>query len=963
MKHTDQGISGINAAMTAAMAERFLQDPRSVQQHWREAFEAMSHQDLEALAGPEAVAIWKVRHGNGQTNGHTNGHAANGAASGVDPAVAAAGWQVADQIRLEWAVQQLVAAYRAQGHKYANINPLAPTAGGLHINPAAFGITQDDLDKPAPTDVPLPQGATVRDLLGALEATWCGSIGAEVMHLEDTTARDWLLARMEGTYNRAAMTPERQRWLMDHINDATLMEDFLDKKFVGAKRFSVEGGESLLPLLHAFIESAGEHGVEDIVLGMAHRGRLNVMVNILGKSPGALFHGFRDGDAEANLGGGDVKYHNGLSRDIATPSGQEIHVSLCFNPSHLEFVNPVVLGRARAKQECRGDADGAKVVPLLIHGDAAVVGQGIVAESLNLARLEGYSTGGTIHIVVNNQVGFTTEPHEDRSTRYATDIARWIGAPVLHVNGDDPEAAVHAAQVACEYRQRFGGDVFIDLVCYRRYGHNEGDEPRYTQPTMYQRIDSHPTLRTIYAQRLIQAGIITADQDSAMVAAWNEQYAAAFKASLAEEPEPPTSSMQGAWSAYKGGADADVEEPDTGVDKETLSELIRTMTTPPEGFAVHDRLQRKFFNPRSNMAEGKVPLDWGTAEALAYATLLQSGASVRISGQDARRGTFAHRYAILRDTVNGQRWNTLEPFCQDGAAFTVWNSPLSEAAVMGFDWGYSLDRPESLTIWEAQFGDFANGAQVIIDQFLASSEDKWNRLSGLVLLLPHGFAGQGPEHSSARLERFLCMCAEDNMQVCNPTTPAQIFHLLRRQIVRPLRKPLVIMSPKSLLRMRSATSSLEELAEGRFQRILPDNSETAPADVKRVLMCSGRIYYDLERQRTKLEANDTAIIRFEQLYPLSDQDILTALEPYLHAELVWIQDEPWNMGPWMRIQATLRSALGERNPGVKVISRAESASPATGWKSSHKYEAARLMEFAFGERSDDKHNAVCLSDV
>ena len=948
-----EGLSGINAAMTAALAERFLENPDEVGEPWRGVFEAMGPEALSLLAGTEAVMVWQARR-----RARQNGHAP--AAAGAEGA--AAGWRAADELRLEWAVRDLIDAYRRDGHLHADLNPLEPAARGVHLDLGAFGLTPADMGRALTRcDVPMRAGATVGELIGALEATWCGSIGAEVAFVEDREARRWLIGRLEGCRNREPFDRAGRLGVLKSLNEATLLEQFVHRKFVGVKRFSLEGGESLIPMLHRLVDAAGNGGVEDIVLGMAHRGRLNVMVNVLGKEPEELFAKFHDVDALSNLGGGDVKYHHGQSRDVVTSGGERVHLSLCFNPSHLEFVNPVVLGRARAKQDRLGDAEGRRVMPVLIHGDSAIVGQGIVAESLNMAQLDGYSSGGAVHIVINNQIGFTTDPRESRFTRYATDIARWIGAPVLHVNGDDPEAAVHAAQVAFEWRQRTRSDIFIDLICYRRHGHNEGDEPRFTQPEMYSAIDGHAPIREIYAGQLVAEGVLSAAEDAAMIEAWTEVAEAALQASLERKVRASVESLNGVWKGYRGGADGETPQVDTGVERERLSRLLAALCEPPEGFEISGKL-RRFMSGRREMAAGERPLDWGAAEALAFATLVDEGFCVRLSGQDGQRGTFSHRHAVLSDARSGKRWAPIKGVCQGGATFTVWNSPLSESSVMGFDWGYSLDRPEGLTIWEAQFGDFANGAQVIIDQFLASSEDKWDRLSGLTLLLPHGYAGQGPEHSSARLERFMLLCAEDNMQVCNPTTPAQLFHLLRRQVLRPIRKPLIVMSPKGLLRLKEATSDLEALTAGRFQHILPDDLGLGPKEVERVLLCSGQLYYDLMSRRSSLGAQGVAIVRFEQLYPLSAEVILEALGGYKGVPCYWVQEEPWNMGAWLFIQASIREVMGVDFP-LQVISRAASASPATGSKASHDFESERLLDVAFGVRQVDETGSVRLHKV
>jgi 2-oxoglutarate dehydrogenase E1 component len=950
-------LVGVNAAMLSALAERFLQDPRQVGEPWRGALAALPRESMEELVGAEAVAAWEARERvrRGEPNGHGNGH-------GADPR-AAMGWQVAEQLRLAWSTQQLVDHYRRHGHTLAHFDPLRDAGGpGLRVDYRAFGITEADLSQPAQSDFPLAPGARVWDLIQALEETWCGAVGFEVMHIEDEAQRRWLVDRIERSRARAeGLDAARRKRVLARLTEASLLEQFIGRKFLGKKRFSLEGGELLLPMLYELIERCAERGVEEVILGMAHRGRLNVMINLLHQEPEELFAMFHDEDALEHLGSGDVKYHRGHSCDMPTPSGQVVHLSLCFNPSHLEFVNPVVLGRARGKQERLGDVEGRRVLPLQIHGDAAVVGQGVVPESLNLMGLEGYRTGGSVHVVINNQIGFTTLPDDSRTTRYCTDVARWFGCPVMHVHGERPEAALLGAQIAAEFRQQFGKDVFLDLVCYRLHGHNEGDEPRFTQPAMYRRIDAHKPPRDLYAAELIAAGVLTAGEDQAMIEEWTQHKEISLHNAHTRNGSLRPRSLTGAWEGYVGGKDGAVPEVETAVSEEALRSMLATLATPPEGFQIPRKLQRSF-EDRLKMARGERPLDWAAAEALAFGTLLSEGRTIRISGQDSQRGTFTHRHTVVHDQDNYGRWVPLHAVMAPGGRLGVWNSPLSEAAVLGFDYGYSLDRPDALTIWEAQFGDFANGAQVIIDQFIVSGEDKWSRMSGVTLLLPHGYEGQGPEHSSARLERFLTMCAEDNIQVCNLTTPAQIFHALRRQVLRPLRKPLVIMSPKSLLRLPAASSALEELSAGGFQRIIADQGERDPGQVRRVLLCSGRLYYDLAAERERRGAQDIAILRVEQLYPICPQAIREALAPYPDARVFWVQDEPANMGAWVFVQARLRGAMG-RNFPVDLISRAPSASPATGSTSSHNFEASRLLELAFGHRESDEAGAVVASEV
>jgi len=712
---------------------------------------------------------------------------------------------------------------------------------------------------------------------------------------------------------------------------------------VGAKRFSLEGAESVIPLLELLIQDAAKHTVEEIVIGMAHRGRLNVLANVMEKSMRELFFAFNDNRPEMHLGRGDVKYHMGYSSD-RNVNGQNVHLTLCFNPSHLEWVNPVVAGRARAKGDRRGDTTRQKILPLVIHGDAAFAGQGVVPETLNLGRLQGYTNGGTLHIVINNQIGFTTAPEDSRSTWYCTDITRMLRCPVFHVNGEDPEAVAQVVHLATDFRQTFGQDVVIDMYCYRRYGHNEADEPRYTQPVMYGVIDKQPTVREMYVRRLRAGGQITEEQAEEISRKRHEQMEAELLEARRGTYVPPDYSMGGLWKGYKGGSDAECEEVDTRVSMERLKVLAHKINETPEDFNVNPKVKR-FLKERQDRASGEKPLDWGTAEHLSYAAILEDGMRVRLSGQDSRRGTFSHRHAVLFDAKSGRRYMPLMHVGKELSKIEVWDSPLSEAGVLGFEYGYSLDSPDALCIWEAQFGDFANTAQVIIDQFISSSEDKWHRLSGLVLLLPHGFEGQGPEHSSARLERFLALAAEDNMQVVNLTTPAQIFHCLRRQVMRPYRKPLVVMSPKSLLRHPDASSTLEDLANGQFQRIIPD-SEIDPKQTRRVILCSGKVYYDLLAARRAAKKNDIAIVRIEQLYPLQAQHVLEVLAPYASGtDLVWVQEEPWNSGGWYFMNARLPGILQGRMP-VRCVSRVESASPATGSNAAHKLEQERLVEEA-----------------
>ncbi len=910
---------GVNQALVEDQYRRFLRDPASVDTDWQRFFDDLTDDERTDL-----------RRSAGQGNGETPRFDAGVDVSGV-----------------AWKMSQLTTAYRSRGHYYAKIDPL-----GLHnvaadeLQPEHYGLREEELDVEVPTGVYGFASATPRQLLAHLSETYCGTVGFELTHVEDETERAWLMERIEGAEVRSSFSPAERTWMLERLTDAQELERFLHTQYVGAKRFSLEGLESLIPMLHHLIDYCGDAGVTDVVLGMAHRGRLNVLINLLRKSHRELFSAFNDKDSTSLIGRGDVKYHLGYSSDHYTPGGREVHVSLCFNPSHLEFVDPVVVGRARAKIDRSDDPTGAGALSVMIHGDAAMAGQGIVMETLNLAELEGYRCGGAIHIVVNNQVGFTTSPDDSRSSRYASDVVRFMRVPVFHVNADDIEAVIRVTRLAAEYRQRFLRDVCIDLVGYRRYGHNEADEPRFTQPRMYSVIDEHPTVRDAYAKRLIERGDLTADDDRAMLAERRSRMTEALQESR-ERPDNPVPSLNDSvWEGYYGGPEASAAPAPTSVEMDRLRWLLEASTRVPDDFNIHPKVA-KVYDARARAGDPEGSVDWGTAEMLAYASLVNDGHRVRLSGQDSRRGTFSHRHAYVIDTENGRRYTPLNNGRTDRGWFEAYDSPLSEAAVLGFEYGYSLEAPDALVVWEAQFGDFANGAQVIIDQFIASGEDKWNRLTGIVLLLPHGFEGQGPEHSYARLGRFLQLCAEDNMQVCDVTTPAQFFHLLRRQVIRPWRKPLVVMSPKSLLRHRRCVSRLFELSVGSFQPILPDVSGSDPNGVSRVLLCSGRIYYDLEAEREKRGAHDVHIIRLEQLYPLEARQMASVLAAYRPGtELVWVQDEPWNMGAWYFIKARMQAMFGDSLP-IQCVARAESASPATGSSAAHRVEQNELMNAAF----------------
>ncbi len=849
--------------------------------------------------------------------------------------------------QLQGRVSALINAYRVRGHNYADLDPL-----GLRSKPLdndlvleRYGLTEVAMDTVFSTgDMAGPPTATLGEIIARLNETYTRTIGAEFTFLEDREARFWLQNKMESTNNRLEIDSEMQIRVLSKLIDAETFEQFLHTKYIGAKRFSLEGAESVIPMLDLLADTASEGGVEEIVIGMAHRGRLNVMVNILKMDIREIFSSFEDRNGEAMVGTGDVKYHLGYSVDRQTSAGRNLHMTLTFNPSHLEFVNPVVEGRVRAKQDRRGDELRRQVMPILIHGDAAFAGQGIVPETLNLSELGAYTTGGTIHVVINNQIGFTTIPQDSRSTRYCTDIARMLRVPVFHVNGEDPEAVVQVVQLATEFRQRFGRDVVIDLYTYRKYGHNEGDEPRFTQPVMYAAVDEKKTIREIYEDSLVGTGRITREDSARILEKRHQELEAALEETRKGDYKLLPDSMGGLWSVYCGGSDAECPTPDTGVDKAKLVSLIDSLTTVPDWFTPHPRIERFVLNKQKKIAETGEGIDWGTAENLAFASMLTEGIPCRLTGQDARRGTFSHRHAVIYDVTTGRRYTRVGHLTPDQAPLEIYDSPLSEAGVLGYEWGYSLDSPDAFVAWEAQFGDFVNGAQVIIDQFISSSEDKWDRLSGLVMLLPHGFEGQGPEHSSARLERFLEMCAEDNMQVVNLTTPAQIFHCLRRQVIRKFRKPLIVMTPKSLLRHRRAVSTLDELATGSFQRVIPD-ALIEPSKITRHILCTGKIYYDLLEAREKRGLSHIALTRVEQLYPFDAGELQAAVARYPGAELVWAQEEPWNMGAWYFVHARYQQAIGRP---IRCVSRPESASPATGSKAAHKIEQKRLMDAALG---------------
>ena len=846
------------------------------------------------------------------------------------------------------AVSRLIQTYMNRGHLVADIDPL-----GLMVRPRPrvldleyYKLTEADLDLEFYTgsrnDAIKPR-LPLRDIFAQLRHIYGGTIGAEFAHVSDTTERLWLHDRFQAGRMREHAAPEARRNILWQLTMAEGLERYLATKYPAQKRFSLEGGDSLIPLLDNLIQRCGGHAVEDVVIGMAHRGRLNVLVNVLGKAPADLFSEFEGQyDLKGLKGSGDVKYHKGYSSDLRTARGN-VHVALAFNPSHLEIVDAVVEGSVRARQERRGDGRGDKVMAVLLHGDAAFAAQGVVMETLQMSQARGFYTGGTVHIVINNQVGFTiSHPRDARSTLYCSDVAKMIEAPILHVNGDDPEAVVFSARLALEYRMKFHKDVVIDLVCYRRLGHNEADEPAATQPNMYQVIRSKPTTRHIYAERLVGEGVVSAADVQAMA----EDYRRGL-----DEGKPQVRQALGLignkytvdWSKY---LDVDWTEPvRTGVKMELLRELAGRATAYPEGFELHRQVAR-IVEDRRKMAAGQLAVDWGFAETLAYATLLDQGIEIRLTGQDTGRGTFFHRHAVGHDQKTGAAYVPLKHVKSGQPRFRVTDSLLSEEAVMGFEYGYSTTDPNCLVIWEAQFGDFANGAQVVIDQFISSGESKWGRISGLTLFLPHGYEGQGPEHSSARLERFLQLCAENNMQVCVPSTPAQMFHMLRRQMLRSFRKPLIVMTPKSLLRHKLSVSAITDLAQGRFMNVIDEIDDLQVGQVRRVVFCSGRVYFDLLEARRADEARDVALVRIEQLYPFPTEEYATILRRYPNAvDVVWCQEEPQNQGAWYQIRHRLQEALGARQE-LLYSGRAPSAAPATGIPQLHTAQQHALVAAA-----------------
>ena len=934
----------LNLAFVEGLFADYLQDPHSVPEEWRSYFRDVTTESGGNGSGARPPDSWDAGVWLAGPTFHPPGlFEARGAAARTD------GQQLEQAVGLQGRVDKLVRNYRVRGHIIAHLDPLGlPRPRPPELDPAYYGLAQADMGRPVSNrTLSGCSPKTVGEVIERLRNTYGRSIGAQFMHIDDIRVRDWLQERMEGSQNRLRIERDEQLRILTRLTDAVIFEEFIQKKYVGAKSFSLEGSESLIPLLDLAIEKAGEQGIREIVLAMAHRGRLSVLANILGKSPQQIFREFEDVDPQTHGGRGDVKYHLGYSSDWRSTRGDNIHLSLCFNPSHLEFVNPVAVGRMRAKQDRARDFERQHGLVILIHGDAAFAAEGIAQETLNLSELQGYRIGGTIHVIVNNQIGFTTPPEQARSSVYASGLAKMLQIPIFHVNGEDPEAVAQVTRLAMDFRQSFKRDVVIDMYGYRRHGHNEGDEPSFTQPLLYRAIAERKSVREGYLEHLLTLDGLTREEADRIAEERRRHLEAELSVARSDEYVPRAHRYTGIWSGYRGGPESECEDVESGVSRERLEALLEKLSRTPKEFHPHKRLAQ-LLKQRHEMAEGQRPVDWSAAEALAFATLLTEGLRVRMSGQDCERGTFSHRHAVLRDIEDGYRYVPLDHLAPDQAPFEIINSPLSEAGVMGFEYGYSLDWPDGLVCWEAQFGDFANAAQVIIDQFIASAEDKWNRLSGLVLLLPHGFEGQGPEHSSARLERFLTIAAEDNMQVAYPTTPAQYFHLLRRQVVRPWRKPLVVMTPKSLLRHPRVVSSLNEFTTGRFERVLADGGVDSNA-VKRVLLCSGKICYELAQAREDKKRDDVAIVRVEQLYPLAAEYLQAALKDYADGTPVfWVQEEPENMGAWRYLRVRFGEKLFGRLP-FAAISRPASASPATGSTSCHKLEQQRIVDAAFGD--------------
>jgi 2-oxoglutarate dehydrogenase E1 component len=943
LQFEDSLLFGTNASFIEGLYESYLQRPESVPSEWREYFDELQRTaagrgpDVPHSAAVDSIYLSKDPYQSGKVTVPPIGQDEFGLTTE----------------RKQIAVLQLINAYRFLGVRQADLDPLRHQEKPHvpELDPAYYGLTEADMSTVFFTGSLIgPPRAPLGSILQTLRETYCGSIGVEYMYITDTEQKRWIQSRIEGSRAKPDYPGEYKRHILERLTAAEGLEKYLHTRYVGQKRFSLEGSESLIPLLDNLLQRAGGMGLQQSVIGMAHRGRLNVLVNTLGKLPADLFHEF-EGKHGQELTEGDVKYHQGFSSAVSTPGGV-MRLSLAFNPSHLEIVDPVVEGSVRARQHQLKDRDGDRVLPVLLHGDAAFSAQGVVMETLNLSQTRGYGTGGTVHIVINNQIGFTTsDPRDTRSTLYCTDVSKMIEAPILHVNGADPEAVILVTEIALDFRMRFHKDVVVDMVCFRALGHNEQDEPMVTQPLMYKIIARHPGIRKLYAEKLEAEGVVSREQAEQIVKAYRDDMDAGRNPNKTiiygyQSPDAVD------WKPFLQNTNWGLKV-QTGLPLADLKQLAVRLTDIPSKFKLHSRVE-KIIADRRLMNEGKLPLDWGMAENLAYAALLKDGYPVRISGQDSGRGTFFHRHAVLHDQ-NRERWNEgtyipLRHIAPDQPDFVIIDSVLSEEAVLAFEYGYATAQPNELVVWEAQFGDFANGAQVVIDQFIASGEAKWGRLCGLVMMLPHGYEGQGPEHSSGRIERYLQLCAEYNIQVCVPSTPAQMFHLLRRQMIRPLRKPLVIMSPKSLLRHKESVSSLEDVAYGSFQNIIPDAEKLDPRNVRRIIACSGKVHYDLLAYRWKNKIEDMAIIRIEQLYPFPHDDFQAEVNRYAQAkDIVWCQEEPGNQGAWHRIQHyLLRHMRPDQVLGYAL--RPSSASPAAGYLAKHNVQQNELIAAAFREK-------------
>jgi 2-oxoglutarate dehydrogenase E1 component len=925
-----------NAKLVAELYRRFLSAPEQVVPEWRRFFG-----DLD----DEAAALVRALDGAG-----ANGQGATAlAGEGLDMTAGEIRRATLDSIR----ALMLIRAYRVRGHLEADLDPLGlkPVEPHPELDPGTYGFTEADMDRSIFINHVLGlESATLREIMAAVRETYCGKIGVEYMHIQDPAQKAWIQERIESIRNQTQFTDEGKRAILERLTAAEVFEKFLNKKYTGTKRFGLDGGEAMIPALEQILKRGGQLGLKEVVIGMPHRGRLNVLANFMGKPFTAIFSEFQGGAAHPeDVGGsGDVKYHLGTSSDREF-DGKVVHLSLTANPSHLEAVNPVVVGKVRAKQAQRADLDRTQVMALLMHGDAAFAGQGLVAETLDLSELKGYRIGGTVHFIVNNQIGFTTNPVNSRSGPYCSDVAKIIQAPIFHVNGDDPESVVHVARIATEFRQTFLKDVVIDMFCYRRFGHNEGDEPAFTQPLMYKAIARHPSARKIYAERLGAEHTLGDGEAEDLVTQREQQLERDFEASRGYKPNK-ADWLEGAWSGFDRVRGYDARRGKTGLPLKTLKQVGQALATVPQTFNLNRKIVRQLEAKRQMIETGQ-GIDWATAEALAFGTLLMDGHPVRLSGQDCNRGTFSQRHAALIDQESEERYVPLNHIGDKQAQLEVIDSPLSELAVLGFEYGFSLAEPRALVLWEAQFGDFSNSAQIIIDQFISSGESKWLRMSGLVMLLPHGYEGQGPEHSSARPERYLQLCAEDNLQVVNCTTPANYFHVLRRQMHRDFRKPLIIMTPKSLLRHKRCVSSLDHFgADSTFHRVM--YCDELPGDPKRarqVVLCSGKVYYDLLEERERRGITDIHVLRLEQLYPFPADALVAALEPYRHCDLVWCQEEPRNMGAWFFANTFIEEVAEEagcKNPRPRYAGRASAASPATGLNQRHRAEQAELIDDA-----------------